>query len=84
MFKSVKIDIKLLSYYQIRMYKKVNKISPANNTSVITPSSVITDKFNFDDIYDIDVYKQQIKEKDEYITKLIQENEIFRRRIEKE
>jgi len=66
------------------MYKKVNKISPANNTSVITPSSVITDKFNFDDIYDIDVYKQQIKKKDEYIIKLLQENEIYKKKIEKE
>tara|TARA_B100000085_G_scaffold275103_1_gene292625 strand:- start:1796 stop:4306 length:2511 start_codon:yes stop_codon:yes gene_type:complete len=66
------------------MFAKKSKISPANNTSVITPSSVITDKFNFDDIYDIDTYKQQIKEKDEYIAKLVKENEIFRRRIEKE
>ena len=66
------------------MYKKVNKISPENNTSIITPSSVITDKFNFDDIYDIDVYKQQIKEKDEYIIKLLQENEIYKQKIEKE
>jgi hypothetical protein len=66
------------------MYKKVNKISPENNTSVITPPSVITDKFNFDDIYDIDSYKHQIKEKDQYISKLVKENEIFRRRIEKE
>ena len=66
------------------MYKKVNKISPANNTSVIRPSSVITDKFNFDDIYDIDVYKQQIKEKDEYIRKLLQENEIYKKIVEKD
>ena len=66
------------------MYKKVNKISPANNTSVITPSSVITDKFNFDDIYDIDVYKQQIKEKDEYIGNLLRENEVYKKKIEKE
>ena len=57
------------------MFSKLNKISPANNTSVITPSSVITDKFNFDDIYDIDIYKQQIKEKDNYIEKLEKENE---------
>ena len=57
------------------MYKKVNKISPENNTSIITPSSVITDKFNFDDIYDIEFYKQQIKEKDNYIEKLKNENE---------
>ncbi len=54
------------------MYKKVNKISPANNTSVSNS------KFNFDDIYDIEVYKEQIKikdklikEKDELIKKLI-------------
>ena len=66
------------------MFAKKSKISPANNTSIITPSSVITDKFNFDDIYDIDSYKHQIKEKDEYIAKLERENEIFRRRIEKE
>lgn len=57
------------------MFSKLNKISPANNTSVITPSSVITDKFNFDDIYDMEFYKQQIKEKDNYIEKLEKENE---------
>ena len=40
------------------MFSKKSKISPANNTSIVTPSSVITDTFNFDDINDIDVYKQ--------------------------
>ena len=61
------------------MFAKKSKISPASNTSVITPLSVIADKFNFDDIYDIDVYKQQIKEKDDYIAKLLLENEIYRK-----
>ena len=65
------------------MFAKKSKVSPASNTSVITPSSVITDKFNFDDIYDSDVYKQQIKEKDEYIEKLEEENKIYRKKIEK-
>ena len=57
------------------MFSKVNKISPANNTLLITSPSVINDKFNFDDIYDIEFYKQQIKEKDNYIEKLENENE---------
>jgi hypothetical protein len=65
------------------MFAKKSKISPANNTSIVTPSSVITDTFNFDDINDIDVYKQQIKEKDEYIEKLLKENESHKKKIEK-
>tara|TARA_Y200000002_G_C22547487_1_gene606713 strand:- start:449 stop:655 length:207 start_codon:yes stop_codon:yes gene_type:complete len=57
------------------MFSKVNKISPANNTSLITSPSIINDKFNFDDIYDMEFYKQQIKEKNNYIEKLENENE---------
>ena len=57
------------------------KVTPSDINSVITSSTqVITDNCNLDDIKN---YKEQIKEKDDYIAKLIQENEIYRKNIEK-
>ncbi len=63
------------------MFISKKKVAPSDINSVITSSrQVITDNCNLDDIKN---YKEQIKEKDDYIAKLIQENEIYRKNIEK-
>ena len=63
------------------MFISKKKVAASDINSVITSSTqVITDNCNLDDIK---IYKEQIKEKDDYIAKLIQENEIYRKNIEK-
>ncbi len=51
------------------MFFKKNKVLPEKVCSMY--NSVIPEHYNFDDIYDMESYKEQIKEKNDFIKKLL-------------